>query len=120
MIGPPYNNICNILNTDGHLQLMSLETADAQSDSPQDWALYDLSPDFVPEKVILSDHYWEDHRRLSAEGKIKHSVEQCPERTKPIIVKMWSPEQGWKDIALPPIANYTAYGPPARNSASLQ
>jgi len=68
MIGPPYNNICNILNTDGHLQLMSLETADAQSDSPQDWALYALSPDFVPEKVILSDHYWEDHRRLSAEG----------------------------------------------------
>jgi hypothetical protein len=48
------------------------------------------------------------HERLSAEGKIKHSLDACPERLKPIAVREWSPEAGWKDFALPPITPKSA------------
>jgi hypothetical protein len=72
--------------------------------APADWAQYTLSQKFDPVGVAFSDHYWEDHRQLSARGKISHTVEECPERLKPITVREWSPEGGWRDIALPPIA----------------
>lgn len=107
-IGPAYNEIHSITSTAGRMQAMTAETLSPPQEEPHDWAMYYFSPDFEPKNVILSDNYWEDHRRLSAEGRIKHSVEECPERLKPIVVKMWTPEGGWKDVALPPIATATA------------
>jgi hypothetical protein len=79
-------------------------TGEAPGQGPADWALYSFSADFAPLAVTLSDNYWEDHRRLSVEGKIGHHVETCPERLKPIVVRIWSPKAGWSDAELPPLA----------------
>jgi DNA-binding winged helix-turn-helix (wHTH) protein len=108
VIGEPYNDTHAITSTDGRLKATTAETFTPPPEAPHDWAMYDFTTDFEPKSVMLSDDYWKDHRRLSAEGKIKHSVEDCPERLKPIVVKMWTPESGWKDVALPPIAMATA------------
>jgi hypothetical protein len=42
------------------------------------------------------------HRQLEKEGKIGHSLEQCPERLHPRAVRMWTPVNGWTEIHLPP------------------
>jgi len=60
-----------------------------------------LSEDFVPQSVWISDHFWTEHHEFEVEGKIHHTVEQCPERTQPQIVRMWSLEAGWKQIKVP-------------------
>jgi hypothetical protein len=102
--GPAYNGVTNILVDGEHVQAMTYETVSPEGSVP-DWALYDFSEDFVPRSVSFSDHYWEDHRKLTAEGKIKHSLDACPERLTGLTVRAWSPQDGWKDVTLPPIAS---------------
>jgi hypothetical protein len=67
--------------------------------------LYNISEVLVPQSVFFSDYYWFAHEKLSAEGKIKHTLSACPERLKPITVREWSPDEGWKNIPLPPIGS---------------
>ncbi|HEV2178092.1 MAG TPA: hypothetical protein VGW33_12975 [Terriglobia bacterium] len=89
---------------DGFLRVVVKEAPDPSDRYSYDWAQYSFSQSFDPLGVAFSDHYWEDHRRLSAAGKIKHTVENCPERVKPITVREWSPQAGWTDVELPPVA----------------
>jgi len=106
VIGDPYNQVINIMAKGDHIEAMTLEGPWDQTTwaLPQDWALYDLSEEFVPQRVTFSDNYWEEHRRLSEQGKIKHDVEHCPERTQPMAVKMWDPQTGWSELKVPPLA----------------
>lgn len=103
LIGPAYNNVFEILVTGDRIQVMTTE-ARGENSPPADWAMYEISDDFTPRSVSFSDNYWLDHQRLSAEGKINHKVENCPERLKPIAVREWSSERGWTRVSLPPIA----------------
>lgn len=107
--GVPYNEVHNAMVTGTRVQVQVRE-ANAAGPTVADWSMYELDEDFVPRSVQFSDHYQETHRLLSAEGKIKHSFEACPERVKPITVRMWSPDQGWKDFPLPPIEQKTHRG----------
>jgi hypothetical protein len=97
--GPPYNGVEDIAVMGSQIQVMTSEGRE-----PGRWAVYDLSAGLVPQSVFFSDHYWFAHEKLSAEGKIKHTVVACPERLQPITVREWSPQEGWKNTALPPIA----------------
>jgi hypothetical protein len=42
------------------------------------------------------------HRRLEKEGKLDHTLENCPERLHPRAVKIWTPAEGWSEIKLEP------------------
>jgi hypothetical protein len=44
------------------------------------------------------------HRRLEKEGKLDHTLENCPERLHPRPIKMWTPAEGWSEIRLEPTA----------------
>jgi excisionase family DNA binding protein len=68
-----------------------------------DWEMYQLSQDFVPQTVLFSDHIIPLHKQLEAEGKIVHSVEHCPDLNSPRMVSVWSPDDGWKKVAVKPI-----------------
>jgi len=104
--GPPYNGVLQIVAGNGRIQVMTTEGTDDPSRGIWSlWALYDISEALVPQSVFFSDYYWFAHEKLSAEGKIKHNVGACPERLKPITVREWSPDEGWKNIPLPPIAS---------------
>ncbi|HLW79383.1 MAG TPA: hypothetical protein VKU44_07265 [Terriglobia bacterium] len=102
--GKPYNSVFNVLVTGPRAQAMTVEIPGAGAPEPADWGLYELADDFTPRTRFFSDNYWADHQRFSAEGKIKHDVEHCPERVKPVKVRVWSAENGWRDVLLPPIA----------------
>jgi hypothetical protein len=105
----PYNGVGRILVDGERMQIMTDENLrlTGQWGPLVDWARYDFSRDFIPQAVSFSDDYGEDHRKFSEEGKIKHPVDKCPEQLKPITVRMWSPEAGWKDVQLPPIVPRT-------------
>ena len=60
-----------------------------------------LSADLTPEWFAMSDAYWETHRRLSGEGKLNHSPEECPERTRGMVVRSWERTAGWKELLVP-------------------
>jgi hypothetical protein len=42
------------------------------------------------------------HRKLEQEGKLRHSVENCPERLHPRPIRMWTPAEGWTEVRLEP------------------
>ena len=65
-------------------------------------AIYRFSPELVPESVAMSDRYWLIHRELSEAGKLDHRPEDCPARINGVTVRMWEPDQGWKNIHVPP------------------
>lgn len=57
-------------------------------------AIYDFTHELELRSASFEDVYWDWHRRLEIEGKIKHSREECPERYGPQLVRAWSPEIG--------------------------
>jgi hypothetical protein len=98
--GASYNQVELIQTNDGGVKVGVKETKSEQVLGP-DWEMYDLSESFVPRSYTVSDHYLELHRQMEREGKIHHTVKECPELTKPRTVRIWSPERGWKEVQVP-------------------
>ena len=44
------------------------------------------------------------HRAWSTEGKLTHTLENCPERLHPQPVRLWTPGGGWVDVPVKPTA----------------
>ena len=65
-------------------------------------AVYRFSEELMPESVAMSDRYWEIHREMFRAGKLDHSVEDCPERTDGVVVRMWEPDRGWSELKVLP------------------
>jgi hypothetical protein len=98
--GAAYNQVELIQTNDGRMKVGVKETKSEQI-LGADWEMYELSESFVPQSYTVSDHYFELHREMEAEGKIHHTVKECPELNRPRTVRMWSPEDGWKDVQVP-------------------
>jgi hypothetical protein len=86
--------------TDDEMELRKKETEwgiGAQS-------LYLLKSDGVirPVSVRFETSYDRLHDKLEREGKINHSLANCPERLRPRPVRMWTPEGGWTEVRLEP------------------
>ncbi len=99
--GAAYNSVRLIQVNGGKVWIATTETKLPGSLPGPDWIKYDLSDSFVPQAFTISDHFWTLHREMEAEGRIHHTVAQCPERTSPRKVKMWSAEHGWQEISVP-------------------
>ncbi len=69
------------------IQVQTLE------DKPGTSCLYLLTPhpDWRLLNASFSDGYWEQHRQLEREGRIKHPAEICPGRTWPKSPRIWTP-----------------------------
>lgn len=44
------------------------------------------------------------HRAWSAQGRLTHTLEKCPERMHPQPVRLWTPGAGWADVPVKPAA----------------
>jgi hypothetical protein len=64
--------------------------------------IYLLSADqgFRPVSLRFDSGYDMLHRKLEQEGKLNHSLENCPERLHPRPIRMWTPAGGWKEVRL--------------------
>ena len=100
-VGIPFNQTTMVQVDDRGLHVVVSETSPNPGGLAGEWQIYDFTADLKPLSVSVSEFYWETHRRLSDEGKIRHSAENCPERTVPRIVREWSPQEGWQEIRFP-------------------
>ncbi len=51
--------------------------------------------------LSFSDAYWLHHRALEVSGKLSHSVEACPERTRPAQIRSWTMAKSWQTYSIP-------------------
>lgn len=61
-------------------------------------AVYEFSPNFSLLRAYYFDRYWDAHRQFETQGKVRHSIEQCPERGGPRSIRAWDQKTGWRDL----------------------
>lgn len=76
-------------------------TSEVQTRDQTSEAYYELSPEFE-----LQSTYWGSgvpwmHQELEQRGRIKHRVQDCPEWRTSKLVRLWTPQDGWRDVAVP-------------------
>lgn len=52
-------------------------------------AIYEFSRDMKFLRARYSVSYWDWHRKLEAEGRVKHTRETCPHRNGPPVIDVW-------------------------------
>lgn len=85
-----------ILETGVELHTIEVELSSGGAVS----AVYEFSPDVELRRASFDHRFWELHRRLELEGKLKHSEANCPERLGPQLVRVWDRATGWQEIRL--------------------
>ena len=64
--------------------------------------LFRADSGFYPITRRFSSDYDMLHRQLERSQELHHSLETCPERLNPTVIKMWTPTEGWKNLKLEP------------------
>ncbi len=64
--------------------------------------LLDTKPPFNLLGPLYNSEYNVLHATWSAEGKLSHKLENCPERLHPKPVRLWTPAAGWTEIPVKP------------------
>ncbi len=62
---------------------------------------YVFTSDLTPVRARVTSTGIGLHRSYEAKGILKHSAEQCPEFNEPHVLRIWEPERGWRDTAIP-------------------
>jgi len=63
-------------------------------------ALYEFTPSLDLVRASFGDHYWELHRALEAQGTLKQTREQSPDRDGPRAIEAWEPRTGWTTVRI--------------------
>jgi hypothetical protein len=112
------DRVYKISVTNDEIELRKEET---QLTSPAQ-SLYVLRSDSVvhPVSVQFETDYDLLHNKLEREGKLSHNITRCPERQHPRPVRVWTPANGWKEIALEPGAQANAAGDALSNQVKIK
>jgi len=80
--------------------------------SESDQILYDFSNDSSPRpvRVNYSASFWPNHLELERQGKVTHSLEECPDRAHPPPVRVYQ-NGGWREVEVPSIFSEGALAP---------
>lgn len=62
----------------------------------------DPRPPFKLLSPLFNSEYNKLHEAWSAEGKLTHSLANCPERMHPQPVRLWTPDAGWTELPAKP------------------
>lgn len=79
-------------------------TQELGEEVPGATAIYEFDLQMTLRRAVFSDQYWDSHRRLELEGKIRHARDACPFANGPGPVQAWS-AAGWKAVFSPGAAN---------------
>jgi hypothetical protein len=58
--------------------------------------IYEFTSSLDLVRASYSGRYWEMHRSLELQGKLRHSQAECPDRNGPREVLVWEPGAGWR------------------------
>ena len=64
--------------------------------------VFSKQPPFTLLSVLYDSDYDMLHKQWSAEGKISHSLQDCPERLHPPPIRLWTSSGGWTELRQPP------------------
>lgn len=90
----PYNKIGSVFIRPGGV------TVEVDEIGEGDRTYYGFSQQLQPEWATSSDN-WGLHRQFEREGRIKHSLENCPERNKPAILRICDENGNWSALLVP-------------------
>lgn len=91
-----FNRAVLLTFASGKVVAASVEMLSKEGDAT---VLYEFAgPSLNLVSARFSDRYWDMHRALEAEGKIKHTRAQCPDRDGPRQILAWEPASGWKTV----------------------
>jgi hypothetical protein len=94
------NSVFDMLFSEGGIEVRKYERMGIGREN----TIYLLSsePPFDLISLRYDSDYDMTHRAWSAEGKLSHSLENCPERLHPQPVRLWTPAKGWSDVPVKP------------------
>jgi len=107
----PYNNVLQIRPGPAGIEVDTMEGL--QPPSPAADQSFVFSHDFALQRASQSDS-WPLHEQLEREGKLDHSVADCPMYRTPPPVRAWDPVNGWRDLK-PRDPSVVTVGPRAGN-----
>jgi hypothetical protein len=79
----------------GRILARTVEMPDELSQGAID-AIYEFTPSLEVVHASFSTRYWEMHRSLEVQGKLRHSQAECPDRNGPREILVWEPTTGWR------------------------
>ena len=83
--------------SDDKIQVSKFETDDPRS--IRTIFLLHIDSGIEPTSLRYDSGYDMLHRELSSKGELHHSLEECPERSRPQRVSLWRPAHGWTELA---------------------
>jgi len=83
----------------GRIIARTVEMSDEVSQGAID-VIYEFTRSLDLVNVSFSGRYWEMHRSLELQGKLRHSQSECPDRRRPREVAVWEPSTGWRTRAV--------------------
>lgn len=89
-------NMAQVRPWDRAVEIRTLEAVGTSAE-----AVYQFSTDLAINRARFGDRYWDLHRRLENEGRIRHSADTCPERALMPPVHVWTQASGWTRVRLP-------------------
>jgi hypothetical protein len=90
--------VIDILVHDDGIEVVKLERLDEGRETVI--SFLDTKPPFKLLGRLYNSEYNMLHKTWSAQGKLTHLLENCPERAHPQPVRMWTPAGGWTEIAV--------------------
>lgn len=94
------NPVVNIRVTEGGIEVRKYERRGKGNENTI--YLFGLQPPFELLSLRYDSDYDVLHRAWSAEGKLAHTLENCPERAHPGPVRLWTPSRGWTEVRVKP------------------
>jgi hypothetical protein len=107
----PYNTVLSIQPGPAGIEVVTMEGMQAPSEMAQQHFVF--SHDLALQRASQSDS-WPLHEQLEGEGKLDHSVADCPMYRTPPPVRAWDPVNGWRELK-PRDPSVVTVGPRARN-----
>ena len=93
--GSPFNRVILQLES-GRVIAHTIEVP-GQGGSGAD-AIYEFTPALDLVNASYSDHYWELHDVLEAQGKLNHGGATPSDRHSPLQIHVWDRTAGWKNV----------------------
>ena len=84
-----------IQTVNGRILARTIEMPNELSQGAID-AIYEFTPSLEFVQGSFSARYWEMHRSLEVQGKLRHTEADCPDRNGPREFLVWEPATGWR------------------------
>jgi len=95
------NPVADLSIDPGRIEIAKRELDARPHEQTQTLYMLRVEPKLEIASLRFDSVYTMKHRALEEEGELDHQIEACPERTRPQAVRLWTPAEGWTQIAVP-------------------